>query len=733
MAKVEDKFYKKFPYNYLGLDTEAKGNDQQLGDCPFCGKEQHFYINSETGLYECKVCNVSGNSYTFIRHFYDSLISEADSKFSKQKMQEIAQDRGLSVDVLELFGVVYYSENKEWIIPVRSVEKKIVNFRIYRPATAKTKAGGRALNGMPLALGGVETISQNTKTVWVCEGEWDAMALTEMLADAGTTDQSVVWLPGAGAFKEGWVEFFRDKKVILVFDKDKAGFIGRKRAGNILQESGIPEASISVVDWSSIFNAKDGYDLRDFYLEGHKLEELEKLVIPFPREEFISRTENINEVIEKFPHISERKISWQDVINEFGKYYKLSERLILGLKMMTANIYSLNIKDTTPNWQHIISPAGSAKTEWINSFRLCSHVHVMSNASAKSLVSGFATKKGNDPSLIPQIIGKALLIKDFTEILEMHRSERDEMMGVLRGAYDGYIIKQFGNGVVRKYEKCQFNIISACTKAIFGDNQAAMGERFLKFTMIDGNEYEDLEDVLIFSANQIGREGTITLATQTIMKEFCEHKFSYTEMPELSREDSVMLASLARLLAMMRVQVQLMEGHKEILQYRPQVEYGTRPMKVLSLVLRCLGMVNGPDMGYQITDIDRKIVVENAISSMTPFTFEIARAIYLAGEEGLTNNEISTICKLEGRPATRDYYRGLLEIVDVIYSYKGEPDNEKGAPPKYYVMTEECRKLWEKARIEDFGTKIKHKLDTLPRQKNTHKANRMSLPNLKKK
>lgn len=41
-------------------------------DCVFCGKESHMYINVQTGLWDCKRCNESGNIYKLLR-FVDKL------------------------------------------------------------------------------------------------------------------------------------------------------------------------------------------------------------------------------------------------------------------------------------------------------------------------------------------------------------------------------------------------------------------------------------------------------------------------------------------------------------------------------------------------------------------------------------------------------------------------------------------------------------------------------------
>lgn len=40
---------------------------QYICDCPFCGKEAHFYISRETQLWDCKRCGQSGNVYKLLR------------------------------------------------------------------------------------------------------------------------------------------------------------------------------------------------------------------------------------------------------------------------------------------------------------------------------------------------------------------------------------------------------------------------------------------------------------------------------------------------------------------------------------------------------------------------------------------------------------------------------------------------------------------------------------------
>ena len=48
------------------LDGVKKSKTHYVADCPFCGKEKHFYINIRTQLWDCKHCGESGNIYKLL-------------------------------------------------------------------------------------------------------------------------------------------------------------------------------------------------------------------------------------------------------------------------------------------------------------------------------------------------------------------------------------------------------------------------------------------------------------------------------------------------------------------------------------------------------------------------------------------------------------------------------------------------------------------------------------------
>lgn len=51
----------------LLINPRLNRRGQYICDCPFCGKEQHFYISKQTQLWDCKKCGEYGSIYKLLR------------------------------------------------------------------------------------------------------------------------------------------------------------------------------------------------------------------------------------------------------------------------------------------------------------------------------------------------------------------------------------------------------------------------------------------------------------------------------------------------------------------------------------------------------------------------------------------------------------------------------------------------------------------------------------------
>ncbi|OHB52351.1 MAG: hypothetical protein A2Y12_19495 [Planctomycetes bacterium GWF2_42_9] len=146
-----------------------------------------------------------------------------------------------------------------------------------------------------------------------------------------------------------------------------------------------------------------------------------------------------------------------------------------------AVIFANRFLDSKPVWAYLVGPPGAGKTEILQAFGDCEGIYMLSSLTANTLISGkICGENEADPSLIPQLDGKVLIIKDFTPILTGRREVRTEVLGQLRDAYDGTSCKAFGTGKAIQYES-KFGLITAVTNEIDKHLGALslLGERFV--------------------------------------------------------------------------------------------------------------------------------------------------------------------------------------------------------------------------------------------------------------
>lgn len=81
---------------------------QYICDCPFCSKENHFYIDKKTQLFECKKCWTSGNIYKLLKYLDKTyLIGEKSVEFRKtlesiREHLENESEKGIDAVIQEL-------------------------------------------------------------------------------------------------------------------------------------------------------------------------------------------------------------------------------------------------------------------------------------------------------------------------------------------------------------------------------------------------------------------------------------------------------------------------------------------------------------------------------------------------------------------------------------------------------------------------------------------------------
>lgn len=133
-----------------------------------------------------------------------------------------------------------------------------------------------------------------------------------------------------------------------------------------------------------------------------------------------------------------------------------------------------------PVWVIAVASPGSGKTKRLDYFNSIDENLRLSVLTPNALMSGFRDNDGEDPSLLLQLDGKVLTIKDMTALYQQPKEGRDAVLGQLRDAYDGNASKATGATGLVEYT-ASFNLLGMITHIYdsFLSVSAVLGERFI--------------------------------------------------------------------------------------------------------------------------------------------------------------------------------------------------------------------------------------------------------------
>lgn len=660
-----------------GFDADAKAGDEFVGLCPFCQHpSRKFFVNGETGQYHCKNCGHSGNIPRFLtERSKQCLLETSDSRYRR-----LAKYRGLPVKAFKRFKVAW--DGVQWLLPCYRGTGMVADIRRWSKSGGKIRSttgcqtqlfGGAWLERYEVSRGGI---------VWVCEGEWDAIALAELLSQAGRKDDAVVAMPGADTFKRPWLEWFGGHHVRLCYDNDGAGDRGSMKAGKLLD--GVAR-KVEYICWPDTL--KNGYDLRDFIVgwwgKGKKskivYERLCKLLHKkHRRTESVTKKAQKESIIVSMPERPKfltlkptQRPSFDRVVDVFSGEVLMDDEMIACLRFTLALCLTEQL-DGPALWSYIVGPPGCGKTLILCALQESDRVLFRSSIGPKCLISGFG-KRGdtaNDPSILAQIHSKILVNKDATEMFSQMQPIVYETQSIMRGAYDGHVSRSFGNGVLREYYM-HFSCVMGVTGIVNTFPGATMGERFLKFHFREqlASEREARVEAAILST---GMEAQSDSRMRKVVAKFLARNDTERIKPPLWLIKRMM--PLVNFVSHLRGTVS--RSFKEELTMEPEKEYPTRVAKQLTKLAMGLAFVDNRTV---IHPTDWDTVKRIAMDTVFGIHSTMVGKLYTAGGSMLLR-------KLEdasGIPRTTLYRRCsdliVLKIVSKYALQKSEQDALRGA------------------------------------------------------
>jgi hypothetical protein len=586
----------------FGFKKVSSSGKHAIGNCIFCKKDK-FYINEDNGLWDCKVCGMHGGYKTFVEEIYQVSLKHRDLNLM---LKNLSEHRGIDKKQFEKWGwfngyftIPYFYNNEFRTIRLYDYEiiRNVVgaNIYLYQEDQLGTKVG----------------------TVWLCEGEWDALVMNEVLKKQNIlTNNIVVAVPGATQFKAEWKELFRDKSVNVLFDNDLdrevngrviegAGKTGSKKVFAIIK-SVVRE--VKFIHWEE--GLKNGFDVRDLYKKLSYSSEkllagLNKRLKPLPPGLTEIEQEKVLPVKYKGSGVSHK-----EVYRVYQKWLHLIDTDVVDI------IYGTIIANRMPGdpvWIFLVGKSGDAKSVFIMSISSWKEVVAVSSMTPASLISGYGMTSGQDFSLLPKLNNKILAIKDFTTILNGNPLHKDEISSILRDAYDGKATRSVGTGL--RTVESKFGMIAGVTPAIelFIENQTAFGERCLKHKIQETDDLE-IERILCRKAMENSSlEDQMQHELRDIAQQALNFDFSSVKI-EVCREMKEKIIFLSQWAARLRGSIIRDKFSKEIT-HRPFIERPTRLAKQLYKLL--IGICQFRHKVEASLD-EYKILCKTAISTVPP-------------------------------------------------------------------------------------------------------------------
>lgn len=529
---LKDAPEKLQPYLFHGVDLVWSGTSDAVGDCPFCGKERHFYVSQKTGMFQCKVCGSGtdkggGNSYTFLSRFWESC---REANYDVKELEQLAKSKGVAPKSLIRWGIAKSTLRDEWMVPGFNQDKSISN--LYRYALVDSEKNKRAFLSTPgckNTLFGMQNWDPKKKKIKLCEGFFDGVCMDEALSRyAKEGDQlvrvlkgepnlldeyNVLAVPGCEVFRDVWGSIFKESKVELLYDSDHprrqpksdellppAGFKGMEKAHKIIRGY---TKDISIIYWGPDGfdpSHKSGYDVRDIYIERGAKAILE-LPLAFPPEDWVGASDVLPDPTDKSkPKIQPKECtSFKVLVNAWRKALKWTDNLNTTLAVMLACVTSTEAHGDQL-WIRIIGPPSSGKST------LCEALSASRFAFPTSVVRGFHSgytgpggensEGGGDSSLIPLINNKTVIMKESDTLLTAPNSA--QILGEMRDLYDRVTRSNYKNKKHSVYEGLNTTVIIAGTASIKRLNKSYLGDRFLDCIIYDrSNADPDLEKEIV--------------------------------------------------------------------------------------------------------------------------------------------------------------------------------------------------------------------------------------------
>jgi hypothetical protein len=388
--------------------------------------------------------------------------------------------------------------------------------------------------------------------------------------------------------------------------------------------------------------------------------------------------------------------SWVEVLDSYySALYHMDTGLREAATIAAATLLTIRIPGD-PLWLFVVGPPSTGKTVIVDSLAADTvDCESISKLTAKTLISGWKDSENpeRDVSIFPLLKDRALLIKDFTTVLAMSGSVKEDLFGTLRDCYDGYVKIPYGNGVVREYNDIYFPMVAAVTDVIKGENLADMGERFLRVEILGPGHDEDaiMDAAMDDFVKGESRKERLRMLGGAISSFLHKIPIDLENLPTHGEEIKTKIKALSRVIGHVRAVVKRQQGD---LVYRVRPEGASR----VSKQLKKLGV--GLALLLQKNSIDEDaywLLRKTGLDTVQGLALEVTQSVLHRDGKVVTTDRLTDILRLPKTSVVR--HLNDLQEIGVLENYKVSNSLGTGRDSYAWRGAPEFRSLWLEAGL----------------------------------
>lgn len=310
------------------------------------------------------------------------------------------------------------------------------------------------------------------------------------------------------------------------------------------------------------------------------------------------------------PEIKEQEITIEMVEKAVNSVYLLVDPGIIRIVIATVLGNRLKLSDK-PIWLLILAGSSAGKSAILDIILKCGPwIIPIDSLTTNTFASGL--KRDEETSLLHKANDGILVFKDFTTLTSMNEEGLREIMGQLRGIYDGSFNKKTGNNVDVDW-KGKIGIIAGGTGAAARKMRqfSEQGERFINYII----QVADSEEMAIRAMENVASLKEKEEELRTIVANFINQRLKSTRKESLTipKELKLQMIRIANFATQARSPVTMNKKDPTVVEFVGDREQPSRMAMMLANIATALMIIEDE---RELSNFNAQILYKTALDSI---------------------------------------------------------------------------------------------------------------------